>query len=156
MDPLSIIASSITLIGASIAAAEVVVDIISAIRNFDSEIEATSQDVADFRGVLVELAENMRLEELFLQAPNLDAQGGIRAIAARVPAASTEAQTRIRRTRDKLVEIETSVRKITSSALRGRLQLLERKRLSILRADLRDLKLSLSAQFSVKSGYLIP
>lgn len=154
MDPLSIIASSFTLIGASIAAAEVVVNFISGIRNLDSELEATFQDVTEFRCVLVELADTLRLEELFLQSMNTDESGSTRAIASRIPEASDEAQARIMRTREKLVEIEKSVRKITSSAFGGSLQLLERKKLNTLRADLRDLKLSLSAQFSIKSGYL--
>jgi hypothetical protein len=150
MDPLSIIASSITLITASIAASEVVVSFISGIRNLDSELEATSQDVTDFRNVLLELAENMRLEALLLQST--ETVGSVRAIAGRVPAASTEAQARIRRTRNKIVEIEVSVRRISGSTLRGRFRILERKRLAILREDLRELKLSLSAHFSVKAG----
>ena len=155
MDPLSILASSLTLIGATISATEVVVNFISGIRNLDSELEATLQDVTEFRCVLVELMETVRLEELFLQSmpANTDLLGDSQAIAGRIPAASSEAQARITSTKDKLGEIETSVRKITHSPFGGKLQLLERKKLNTLRAELRDLKLNLSAHFSVKSGY---
>lgn len=68
MDPLSIITSSITLLGASISASEAIVSFISGIRNLPAELLATTTDVAEFRAVLVELEASVRLEDLLLRS----------------------------------------------------------------------------------------
>jgi hypothetical protein len=152
MDPLSIIASSITLLGASISASEVIVSFISGIRNLPAELLATTTDVAEFRAVLVELEASTRLEDFLLRSLPDDGAGNLRAIAERLPAASLESQRHIERSNSKLAEIEGSVRKISSAEALGKFKFLERKKLQSLRQELRDIKLSLSAHFSVKSG----
>jgi hypothetical protein len=154
MDPLSIIASSITLVGASISASEVIVSFISGIRNLPTELRSTSQDVADFRTLLVELESSIRLEEILLQSLGGDGSAPFRAIADGIPAASREGFERIERVKSKLTEIETSVKKISEKEFLGKLKLLERKKLQVLRQDLRDIKLGVSAHFSAKSGYV--
>jgi hypothetical protein len=135
MDPLSIIASSITLVGASISASEVIVSFISGIRNLPAELRSTSQDVADFRTLLVELDSSIRLEEILLQSLGRDRSVPFRAIADSIPAASREGFERIERVNSKLTEIETSVRKISEKEFLGKLKLLERKKLQVLRQD---------------------
>lgn len=152
MDPLSIVASSITLIGATIATSEAILSFISGIRNLDAELDATSQDVANFRHVLVELEESTRIEELLLRSLPQDVPPTLQEIADRVPATSSEVLARVRQSQNKLADIETSVRRISSVALMRNFRLLERKKLARLRQDLRDIRLNLSAQYSVKTG----
>jgi hypothetical protein len=108
MDPLSIIASSITLLGASISTSEAIVSFISGIRNLPAELRATTSDVAEFRAVLVELEASTRLEDLLLRSLPEDGSTNLRAIAERLPAASPEARSHIERSNSKLSEIELS------------------------------------------------
>ena len=154
MDPLSIIASSIAIIGAAISSSEVIISFISGIRNLPAELETTSRDVAEFRTVLLEVESSVRLEEVLLQALPDGLTGRLTAILPQLPAASTDAFERIKAIGGKLSEIDASVKRISSSEYLGRLKLLERKKLQVLRQDLRDIKLSISAHFSVKSGYV--
>lgn len=152
MDPLSIIASSITVISASIASTEVVVNFIHGIRNFDADLNTTAQEISDFRLILVELRETINLEQELIQSEAFEIPNAHLAITDRIPATSSEAQERIRRARDKILEIEECVQRITASKVIAKLRLLERKRLVVLRQDLREMKLSISAFFSVRNG----
>ena len=71
MDPLSILVSSITLLGASIKVAESIVSIIGSIRHQSDELLATSNDVTDFSFVLMEIQETSIREERALTALRL-------------------------------------------------------------------------------------
>jgi len=122
-------------------------------RNIPAELEATSKDVADFRAVSIELESSIRLEGLLFQSLPQDAPNNLRALAYQLPAASLHARRLIEHAKAKLLEIEGSVMKIRSSEFLAKLRVLERKKLQDLRQELRDMKISISAHFSVKSGY---
>src|SRR5271170_1962959 len=145
MDPLSIIASTITVLGACISVSEGVIKLISHIKNTPSELLQTSNDVTDFRLVLFNIEESIRQEETLIQTLRPTWGLGQRTITNHVPAATPEAKTLIERAQSKLVEIEEVVKRYNHvqnakglGSLR-RVRTLNMGSLSVLRNDLRSI-----------------
>ena len=155
MDPLSILLSSITLIGASIKVAESIVVIISSIRHRSDELLATSNDVTDFSLVLMEIHDASVREERTLTTLRVGEPGQSLLHAAGIATANPQAQAMLKRARDKLIEIEDLSREahaahVSKKVLLLRMKLLATDKLRILRGELRDIKLNISSYFSIK------
>jgi hypothetical protein len=156
MDPLSIIASTITVLGACISVSEGVINLISHIKNTPNKLLQTSNDVTDFRLVLSNIEESIRQEETLIQLLRPTWGPGQRNITNHVPAATPEATTLIERAQSKLVEIEEVVKRYNHlqnvkglGSLR-RVRTLSMGSLGVLRDDLRSMKLNIAMYFSVK------
>jgi hypothetical protein len=156
MDPLSIIGLTVTFLGASIKVSEGVVNLISNVKNSPNDLLQTSNDVTDFRLVLVNIEESIRQEETLLQTLRPVQGLGQLTIENHVPAAAPEAPTLIQRAEHKLVEIEEVVRRYRQAqSAKGvialsRVWALDRSKLRTLRDDLRSMKLNIATHFSVK------
>jgi hypothetical protein len=156
MDPLSIIASTITVLGACISVSEGVINLISHIKNTPYELLQTSNDVTDFRLVLSNIEESIRQEETLIQLQRPTLGLAQHTTTNHVPAATPEATILIERARRKLVEIDEVVKKYNHlqnakglGSLR-RVRTLNTGSLRVLRDDLRSMKLNIATYFSVK------
>jgi hypothetical protein len=156
MDPFSIIASTITILGACISVSEGVINLIGRIKNTPNELLQTSNDVTDFRLVLFNIEESIKQEETLIQLLRPTRGLGQRTITNHVPAATPEATTLIERAQSKLVEIEEVVKRYNHVQNAKGLGSLRRVRtlnigaLRVLRDDLRSMKLNIATYFSVK------
>jgi hypothetical protein len=156
MDPFSIIASTITVLGACITVSEGVINLIGRIKNTPNELLQTSNDVTDFRLVLFNIEESIKQEETLIQLLRPTRGLGQRTITNHVPAATSEATTLIERAQSKLAEIEEVVKRYNHVQNAKGLGSLRRVRtlnigaLRVLRDDLRSMKLNIATYFSVK------
>jgi hypothetical protein len=156
MDPFSIIASTLTVLGATITTSKALIDLISNITNSPNELLAASNEITDLRLVLTSIGESITQEELLLQTVQPVLAVGQLAITDNVPAAAPEAPRLVQRAQDKLAEIENVVRKyaalqnVRGIGVLGRVRFLNGSKLRTLRDDLRSLKLDIAAHFSVK------
>ena len=156
MDPFTLIASAITVVGACIHVSEGVIKLISQIKNTPNELLQTSNDVTGFRLVLVNVEESIRQEEVLLQTLIPTRGRGQRTITNHGSAAAPEAATLLQRAQDKVVEIEEVVKKYRKLqngrrlGVLGRVRIVNMNNLRTLRDDLRGLKLNIATYFSVK------
>lgn len=155
MDPLSILVSSITLLGAGIKVAESIVSIIGSIHNLPDELLATSNDVTDFSFVLMEIQETSVREERALTALRLGEARQALLQADGIAAANLQARAMLKRARDKLIEIEDLLRKaqaaqMSKKVLLLRMKLLATDKLRVMREELREIKINISAYFSIR------
>jgi hypothetical protein len=156
MDPLSIIGLTITVVGASIKISEGVANLIGHTKNTPTELLQTSNDVTDFRLVLVNVEESITQEETLFQTLRPVQALGQLTIANHVPAANPEAPNLVQRGHRKLVEIEEVVRSYRQAqnakglGALGRIRKLDKGKLRTLRDDLRSMKLNIATYFSVK------
>jgi hypothetical protein len=156
MDPFSIIASTITVLGACIRVSEGVIKLIGSIKNTPNELLQTSNDVTDFHLVLFNIEESIKQEETLIQLLRPTRGLSQRAITNHVPAATPGATTLIERAQSKLVEIEEVVKRYNHVQNAKGLGSLRRVRtlnigpLRVLRDDLRSMKLNIAMYFSVK------
>jgi hypothetical protein len=112
MDPLGAIASTVTLVGATIKVSEGVPTSIGSIRYLLDELLATSNDVTDFRLVLVSIQDTIAQEELLVGGLEQGHSGGQLAIDGNMPAAAApQASTMVQEAQNKRPEIEEVVRK---------------------------------------------
>lgn len=160
MDPLSIIASTIAVLGATIKVSEGVAKIINSFNHLPNELIATSNDITDIRLVLAGIEESVVQEEALFRALGLAQIPGQLAITNNVPAAVPEAPSLVQRAQEKLIEIEDVIRKYRALqntkgiGVLGRIRLLDRSKLSMLRNDLSRIKLNIVTHFSVKGRYV--
>ena len=162
MDPLGAIASTITVVAATIKVSEGILAVISSIRYLPDELLATSNDVTDFRLVLVYIQDAIVQEESLVNALLQAQPGGQLAIDANLPAAAPQAKSMVQQAQNKLSEMEEVVRKTRAIqnakgfAAFGRIRLLERTKMRLLREDLNNLKVNINAHFTVKSRCATP
>ena len=158
MDPLSILVSSITLLGACITVADRTLCTIAKFRHLSNELLATSNDVADFKLVLMDIHEVSVEEERILNSLRLERPGQPLLQDVHIATANPQTQRMLERARDKLAEIEEVLRKTNTMSKKEtirRARLAATDRLKVLREELRDIKVNISAYFSVKGRYVV-
>jgi hypothetical protein len=151
MDPLSVIASTIAVIGTTISASEVVLHLIRGLKALSAELIATCNDVTDFKFILTELEDNTRAEQVLLRALQEDGANNYLSIAGTLTSTAPEAPRRLEVAKEKLLELEALVKKVKTMGTVKRAIYLEKSNLRILRDKLRDMKISISAHFSIKN-----
>lgn len=160
MDPFTIIVSTLTVLELTIKVSEKTVRLLTNGKNLSNELIAVSNDVTDFRLVLVAV-EKAAVEERRLMATlNSGLDSPTLAVEGITPAATTAAPDMIQRAHDKLLEICEYVRKLQNIrdakglAMVGRIRLLERSRLKTLREELQGMKGNISSYFAVRSRHV--
>ena len=161
MDPLSILVSTITVLGATIQVSEKVVSLVFHAKNLSNELISVLNDVTDFQSVLTAIEENAAEERRLMALIDADPGPRILALEGIAPAATTAAPDMIQRAHDKLLEIGEHVQRLHNIrdakgwATLGRVRLLETTRLSKLREELRGMKQNISFFFAVKGRHAI-
>jgi hypothetical protein len=151
MDPLSILASAITLTGATLEVTKRIVRIVKAVRSAPADLLCLNNEVSDFAVILSNIQESAIQERALLET------GEPTSATTSSPAATAEATTLTQRARTKLLDVEAIVAKATknrpdnSIVLQHRIWIRERGRLKSLREELKDAKYNLALYFSTKS-----
>ena len=152
-DPLSILASVITVAGAAITISDSILSLLSQLRNAPDEVIFVQNDVTDTRLVLSNIKANSaedRTLDRRLALPDANATYGD-------PENILKAELLIKRMERILLDIDLSLRKMTKSrsqngiTLHQRAWFLKRSKLRLWRQELRELKTSVAVHFSASS-----
>jgi len=152
-DPLSIIASTITVVGAAITVSDTVLSSISQLRNAPDEIIFLQNDVADTRLILSNIKDNAGEDRSLDARLALPDHAGVYGSPENI----SKAEYLIKRVERVLREIDTVLQNVTKTRTLGgttvhrRAWILYRSKLGSLRQELRDLKASVAVHFSASS-----
>jgi hypothetical protein len=151
-DPLSIVASVITVAGAAITVSDTILTFICELRNAPNEITFVHNDVTDTRLVLSNIKDNAAETQSIdrrISPPESDPVGNPEDIA--------KMEYLTKRTERVLLDIDLVMRACTKSrslggvTLHQRAWFLNRSKLRFLRQELREVKTSLAVHFSASS-----
>jgi hypothetical protein len=152
-DPLSIIASAITVAGTAITAADTILSFIGDLRNAPAEIMYLQNDVTDMRLILSNIVDNGAEDRSLDTRLALPDTGGVYGNPEHI----FKGETLIRRVEDVLREINLILRTVSKSRSPSRVTIdykawvLNRSKLSRLQGRLRDLKTNAAVHFSVSN-----
>lgn len=151
MDPLSVVASVITIVGATITAADKVLSLINHMNSASEEVIWLNNEVSDFKVIL------HNIEETTVEEQNLLNANGTASPNSQNLAVAAETLELAQRAQVKLLELETLIAKSIQSrgssgiSMRNRNWLQGKYRMRMLREELKDIKVSLGLYFSTRS-----
>ena len=152
-EPISIIASAITILGAAITAADAVLSLACQLRNAPIEIAFLQNDVVDTRLILSNAKDNAgedRSLDSRLALPDITGVYGN-------PQNISKVEYSIKRIERVLASIDTVLRQVTKARGLGRTTvhhgqwILHRTKLRLLRQELQELRTSVALHFSANS-----
>ena len=152
-DPISIVASAITVTGAAITVADTILSFISQLRNAPDEIMFLQNDVTDTRLILSNIKNNAGEDQSLNVRLALPDAGGVYGNPENI----SKAEYLIKRMERVLLETDSTLRDATKSRTLGRSTvhkrawILHRSKLRSLRQELQELKTSVALHFSATS-----
>lgn len=156
-DPLSIIASAITVVGASITVADTIISLISKLRNAPEEVKFLQNDVTDTRPLLSNIKQNVGQDRALDARLAIPDTGNLLGSPENI----AKAEFLVQRIEQVLMEIDLALRSVTKPRTLNVVCInhgswaMNRNRIKSLRVDLQELKNSLAIHFSASSRYEI-
>ncbi|KAH0559647.1 hypothetical protein GP486_003838 [Trichoglossum hirsutum] len=149
MDPLSVSASVVTLLGAT----QAVLRLIRSVRGAPDELLLLGNEITDFRGVLSNIRGSAVEEQALVTTtgPFPDGQSQPATTEAEVEAWTQRAQNKLSEL-EALIKKATKARNTSGVGVKKRIWLKERSRLKVMREELKDIKLNLGLYFCIKSS----
>ena len=149
-EPISIVASAVTVTGAAITVADAVLSSICQLRNAPDEIAFLHDDISDIRLILSNIKDNSSQDRSLNVRLALPDTGGVYGNPENI----FKVEYLIKRIEPVLLEIDAVLRKVTKSRGLSRTTvyqgawILHRTRLRSLRQELQELKISVAVYFS--------
>ncbi|KAH7149008.1 hypothetical protein B0J13DRAFT_662788 [Dactylonectria estremocensis] len=153
-DPLSIVASALTVAGAAITVADTILSFIGDLRNAPAEIVYLQNDVTDTRLILSNIKDNANEDRSLDARLALPGAGDVYGNPEHI----SKGETLIRGVERVLHDIDSVLRTVTRSRSPGRAKInqrawvLNRSKLRSLLGQLRDLKTNAAVHFSVSNS----